>query len=178
MRRYPITITPALFTVVITACVPYQIFPPGAREGVDPHFDISRWRMFPNQAEGHKIELGGRIVQSNIHEDAVVIVVTQLPIAEHPAYGPKDTGQRGRQFTILYQGKIEPLFLQAGNRVTVVGHTRSPTLAKVDDIVRSFPTVAAQCIHFWNTGGKDISDFSASGAGHEYLREETYCATS
>jgi starvation-inducible outer membrane lipoprotein len=108
----------------------------------------------------------------------VTIVVTQLPIVEHPAYGPKDTGKRSGEFAITYQGKIESTFLQRGNRVMVIGTTHTPMVANVDDLPRSLPTVVAKCLHFWNTGGRDIADFPSYGAGYETLEEETVCATS
>jgi starvation-inducible outer membrane lipoprotein len=152
-----------------------QIFPPGTLKDVDPNFDFTRWRMFPNSAENHKVQFGGRIVQSQNSGQTVTVVAAYLPIVEHPAYGPKETGKSGGEFAILYQGEIDSLFLHGGNRLIVVGHTRPPVRLEVDDVLRSLPTVIAECLHIWQTGGKDIADFAASGAGHEILREETYC---
>ena len=125
--------------------------------------------------ENHKVQFGGRIVQSQNTGQTVTIVAAHLPIVEHPAYGPKDTGKTRGEFAVLYEGKIDPLFLQGGNRLIVVGHIRPPIRVEVDDVLRSLPAVSAQCLHIWQTGGKDIADFAASGAGHEILREETYC---
>jgi starvation-inducible outer membrane lipoprotein len=173
----PLLASLAIFSLLISACNP-QLFPQGTLDGVDHNFNFSLWRTFPNQGEQQKVELGGRIVQSATTVDTVTIVALELPIVEHPVYGPMDNKKRSGQFAILYQGKIDSLLLQEGNRLIVVGHTRPPIRVEVDDILRSLPTVTAQCIHLWNTGGKDIADFAASGAGNELLREETYCATS
>lgn len=174
MRR--LSVAAAMFLLLVGACKP-QLFPPKTTEGVDSHFDFSRWRIFPNQFQDHKIQLGGLIVQSDTKTNTVTIVAIQLPIVEHPAYGPKDTKKRSGEFAILYRGKIEPVFLQAGNRLIAVGLTGAPVKVEVDDALRSLPAMTAQCIHFWNTGGKDIADFGYSGAGYESLREETYCET-
>jgi starvation-inducible outer membrane lipoprotein len=106
----------------------------------------------------------------------VTIVVTQLPIVEHPAYGPKNTGKRSGEFAITFQGKIEPPFLQRGNRLIVVGTTKTAKVVSVDDLVRSLPAVSAKCLHIWNTGGRDIADFPSYGAGYETLEEDTFCA--
>ena len=76
MRRLPVTA--AMFLLLVSACNP-QLFPPKATEGVDPHFDFSRWRMFPNQFQGHKIQLGGLILQSDTKTNTVTIVAIQLP---------------------------------------------------------------------------------------------------
>ncbi len=145
-------------------------------EGVDPHFDFSHWRMLPNQALERKIELGGSIMQSEQKENSVTIAATHLPIVEHPAYGPKDTGKRTGEFAITFQGQIPSQFLQRGNRIIVVGTTKSPKVVPIDDIPRSLPSVAATCLHIWNTGGRDIADFQSFGAGYETLEEETFCA--
>ena len=159
------------------ACSPVQPFPSEVMEGVDPNFDFSQWRMIPNQALERKIQLGGSILQSEEKNSAVTIVATQLPIVQHPAYGPKDTGKRTGEFAITFQGQVPSPFLQRGNRVIVVGTTKTAKVVPVDDIMRSLPSVSAKCLHIWNTGGRDIADFPSFGAGYETLEEETFCAT-
>jgi starvation-inducible outer membrane lipoprotein len=163
--------------VLVTACTPYQLFPPEVTTGVDQGFDFSAWRLTPNAKTDKKIQLGGRIIQADVKDGLVSIVAAQLPIVEHPAYGPKDTGKRSGEFTVTYQGKIESNFLQSGNRFVVVGTTRTAKVVVVDDIPRSFPTMAAQCLHLWNTGGREIADFPSYGGGYEVLEEETFCTT-
>ncbi|HKR80387.1 MAG TPA: Slp family lipoprotein [Nitrospira sp.] len=160
------------------ACSPVQPFPSDVMEGVDPNFDFSQWRMIPNQALERKIQLGGSILQSEEKTPTVTIVATQLPIVQHPAYGPKDTGKRTGEFAITFQGHIPSPFLQRGNRIIVVGTTKAAKVVTVDDIVRSLPSVSAKCLHIWNTGGRDIADFPSFGAGYETLEEETFCAKS
>src|SRR5690348_15260629 len=113
----------AVVTVILSACIAVsacsspRVFSPEVMEGVDPNFDFTRWRMMPNQAAEKKIQLGGRILQSQAKTDQVTIVVAQLPIVEHPAYGPKEVGRPSSEFAITYDGKIDSLFLQGGNRV-------------------------------------------------------------
>ena len=166
-----------LVYVGLSACSHSQIFPQEVMEGVDPNFDFSRWRMLPNQAAGKTIQLGGRIIQSESREGSTTIAVAQLPIVEHPAYGPKDTGKRSDEFAVSYQGKIDSAFLQRGNRIIVVGTTRPAMLVSIDDVPHSLPTVSAKCVHIWMTGGRDIADFPSFGAGYETLEEQTLCAS-
>ncbi len=160
----------------LTSCTANTLFPSEVLDGVDPNFDFARWRMLPNQAETKKIQLGGRIVQSEAKGDRVTVVVFQLPIVEHPAYGPKDTGKKSGEFAIAFQGKVDAPFLQRGNRIIVVGATHAPMVVSVDDLPRSLPTVVGKCVHIWNTGGRDISDFPSYGGGYETLEEQTYCS--
>lgn len=166
-----------LVGLVLSACTPYQVFPPEVMEGVDQDFDFRAWRLTPNAKTDRKIQLGGRIIQANIKDGTVSIVAAQLPIVEHPAYGPKDTGKRNGEFTLIYLGKIDSNFLQVGNMLIVIGATRTTKVVILDDIPRSFPTVEAQCLHIWNTGGREIADFPSYGAGYETLEEQTFCTT-
>ncbi|HRA97739.1 MAG TPA: Slp family lipoprotein, partial [Nitrospira sp.] len=76
--------------LALAACGPPQIFPSASMDGVDKNFDFTAWRNVPNAQTDRKVQLGGRIVQSNREQGAHVIIVTQLPIVEQPAYGPKD----------------------------------------------------------------------------------------
>jgi len=161
----------------VGACSHPQLFPSEVMEGVDPDFDFARWRMVPNQALERKIQLGGSIMRSEQKDGTVTIVANQLPIVEHPAYGPKDTGKRSGDFAITFQGPIESPFLQRGNRVIVVGTTRTAMVVSVQDFPRTLPAVSAKCLHIWNTGGRDIADFPSFGAGYEALEEKTVCAT-
>lgn len=164
-------------SVGLGACSAPHLFPSEVTEGVDANFDFSRWRVLPNQALERKIQLGGSIIQAEKKDSTVTIVATQLPIVEHPAYGPKDTGKRSGEFAITFQGAIESPFLQRGNRVIVIGTTSHAKVVSVDDLPRSLPTLTAKCLHIWNTGGRDIADFPSYGAGYETLEEETFCAS-
>ena len=175
MTRVSTTVLAVLLTAA--ACSHVQLFPREVMDGVDPNFDFSHWRMVPNQALEKKIQLGGSILQPEQKDSTVTIAATQLPIVEHPAYGPKDTGKHTGEFAITFQGHIPAPFLQRGNRLIVVGTTKSAKVVTIDDVLRSLPSVSAQCLHIWNTGGRDIADFPSFGAGYETLEEETFCAT-
>jgi len=161
---------------MVSACASaYKVFPSKAMEGVDRNFDFSRWRMMADESESKKVQIGGRIVESQVSGDTVTIVVGQLPIVDHPAYGPKDNGKNNGDFVVIYRGQIETPDLQRGNRVMVVGTTHPWKIVTVNDLSRSFPIVAAQCLHFWNTQGRDIADFPFYEAGYMTLRQETVC---
>ncbi len=164
------------WTMLSACATSYEVFPTTVMKGVDRHFDFARWRAVTDESETKKVQLGGRIVRFQASDDTVTIVVAQLPIVKHPAYGPKDNKKNNGEFVITYQGNIEALMLQPGNRVMAVGTTRPWKVVTVDDISRSFPIVAAQCLHFWNTQGRDIEDFPYYEAGYVALRQETVCA--
>jgi starvation-inducible outer membrane lipoprotein len=162
--------------LLVNACKP-SVFPFMTLQGVDPMFEFSRWRMDPNLSQRQKIQLGGRILQAGTEGDTLTIVTAQLPIAQNPLDGPEETGQSGGEFVILYGAMVHPGFLQSGTRLLVVGETGAPTQVKVGEALQTLPTVTAQCLHFWNAGGKDIVVAGSSIEGRKTAREQTYCKT-
>ena len=162
-----------LCPLIFVGCAGH-IFSPETLHGVDRNFDFARWRLLPNQTQPTRIELGGRILRSQSINASVVILTAQLPIVRYPAYGPKQGKSQG-EFVITYHGPVNEPFLHPGNRIMVVGTTHGTTLFSVDDVIRNFPSLEAQCIHIWKTGTTDIADFTSSGAGYAVLEEETFC---
>lgn len=156
-------------------CEHAPLFPPTVLERTDTAFDFSAWRMTPNVQIGHKIQMGGRIVDLQEKDGMLRPSITQLPIVAHPAYGPTDTGQSTGEFLALLRRPIPVRQLQAGNRGMVVGVTESSTIALADAAKRIFPTMQAQCVHIWNTGGREIAEFPSIGRGYQPPEENTYC---
>lgn len=162
--------------LALAACAPAQMFPTEMTDGVDKDFDFTAWRTIPNAKPGQNIQLGGRLVQANVRNGQVVFIVTQLPIVQQPAYGPKDMGRRSGEFAVFYTGTLEPKWLRAGNRLIVIGTTDQAKSVVVDDVQRSLPSLTARCLHIWNTGGKEIAEFPYNiGGGYEPLEEATHC---
>ncbi len=164
--------------LALAACGPTQIFPSASMDGVDKNFDFTAWRNVPNAQTDRKVQLGGRIVQANTEKGGLVIIVTQLPIVEQPAYGPKDNGRRSGEFAVVYPGALDPKWLAPGHRLVVIGTTGQAKAVMVDDVQRSLPSLTARCVHIWRTAGREISDFPHNaGGGYEPLEEETHCAS-
>lgn len=166
-----------LFSLIFGGCS-YQVFPSEALEGVEHNFDFTHWRMVPSQVEPTRVQLGGRILETQTIGETITIVTTELPVVNYPAYGPKQGKKKSKgEFVISYQGIIDKPFLQPGNRIMVVGITRGTKLVAVDDVMRSLPALEARCVHIWKTGDTDIADYASSGAGYGVLEEETFCTS-
>lgn len=163
------------YSCLFIGCVP-DVFPRHELKGVDRDFDFTRWRTIPSQIQPTKIELGGRIIETQTIGNTITIVTAQLPIVRYPAYGPKQAKSKG-EFAITFQGKIDTPFLHPGNRLMVLGMTRGSKMAAVDDVMRSLPLIEAKCLHVWKTGNVDIAEYVSSGAGYGVLEEETFCAS-
>ncbi len=166
-----------LACLLLSACGAPQLFPKNVTNGVDANFDFIVWRNAPNAKVDQKIQIGGKILGTESQGNETIIVAIQLPIVEHPAYGPKDTGKRTGEFAIAFAGKLPQNALAAGHRIIAVGTTQKARVVTVEDSKRTLPTMQAHCVHIWKTGGRDIADFSSVGAGYETLEEETYCVS-
>ena len=166
----------AFSCLLLSACGAPELFPRSVTDGVDSNFDFIVWRNAPNAKVDQKIQIGGKVLETGSQGNETIIIAIQLPIVEHPAYGPKDTGKRTGEYAIAFAGKLPPNILAPGHRIIAVGTTQKARVVIVEDSKRTLPTMQAHCVHIWKTGGRDIADFSSVGAGYETLEEDTYCA--
>jgi hypothetical protein len=186
--NYPITLTALAVSAVLSGCTPHPLFPPQVMEKVSPTFHFEAWRdASPSNPAGksdagHKVELGGRIVQATQNGKGIVIVAEQLPIVKHPVYGPSEAVKRDAkrageyEFAFLYPGKIESQALRIGNRFVMVGTTTSRRPVLVNGVPKTEPFLIAECVHIWQTGMSELAAFKESvGAGDATLPEKTYC---
>lgn len=178
-----------LFCLALGGCTTPALFPADVMEDVVPTFDFKAWRQTSGnpmsgdrgvEAKGPKVQVGGRIVASEVTPKGIVIVGEQLPIVTHPAYGPTDTRKQAGQyeFAFLFKGKLDQRALMPGNRFIMIGNTQGkPETVNVDGAPKSEPFLIAQCLHVWNTEGREIADFISGGVGGGFtaLEENTYC---
>jgi starvation-inducible outer membrane lipoprotein len=166
-------------SLLVGACGPSSLFPSNVVKDVDTSFDFNTWRASPTSNQERKVQIGGRIIQAETTNEGLLIVGEQLPIVEHPVYGPATPKKRFGvyEFALLYPGKMEPTSLITGNRFIVIGTTRRPRMVVVEGASKTEPYLIAQCIHVWKTGEKDIADFPEVGAGYYPLESDTYCVS-
>ncbi len=160
-------------------------FPSNVTDKVSPTFQFEAWRdSSPTNAggvsgSGTKVELGGRIVQTSRGDKEIVIVAEQLPIQKHPVYGPAEPDKRRTgdyEFALIYPGELDASALRNGNRFVVVGTTSGRKPVTVNGVPKSEPLLVADCIHVWQTGRTEISEFKEDVAGgYSPLPEKTYC---
>ena len=180
-----IRLTTMTVCTALSGCAAHTPFPPEVMDKVSPTFHFEAWRdAGPSNPAGSsdsglKVMLGGRIVQATKNGKGIVIVAEQLPIVNHPVYGPAegDAKRPGEhEFAFLYEGGLESLDLMKGNRFIVVGTTTSRRPVLVNGIPKTEPFIIADCIHVWQTGGAGIAEFKEdTGGGFSPLPEKTYC---
>jgi hypothetical protein len=170
---------------MLSGCAANTPFPPEVMEKVAPTFQFEAWRdAGPTNESGKsdaglKVLLGGRIVQATKDSKGLLIVAEQLPIVNSPVYGPAEGANHrsgDHEFAFLYAGGLESLDLMKGNRFIIVGTTTSRRPVLLNGIPKTEPFLIADCIHVWQTGGLEISEFKEdAGGGYSPLPEKTYC---
>lgn len=179
-----ITLTTLTMCAMLSGCAATRPFPPKVMEKISPTFDFKAWRdASPTNGAGKSdagltVELGGRIVEASRNGKGIVIVAEQLPIVNHPVYGPAEAnGRKGdHEFAFLYSGEVDPQELKNGNRFVMVGTTTGRRPVVVNGVPKTEPFAVASCIHVWQTGRTEIAEFKESVAGsYSPLPEKTYC---
>lgn len=179
-----ITLTAMTVCTVLSGCAVNTPFPSQVTEKVSPTFHFEAWRdASPTNPSGQfdagmKVELGGRIVQASRNGKGIVIVAEQLPIVNHPVYGPTEDVERtgDYEFAFLYPGELKSRDLRNGNRFVIVGTTMSRRPVVVNGVPKTEPFLIADCIHVWQTGEIEIAEFKEDlGGGYSPLPEETRC---
>ena len=175
----------AFCAICIVGCAAQSPFPSQVMDKVSPTFDFEAWKDSPptnvtgKSDSGHTVQLGGRIVQANNSPKGTLIVAEQLPIANHPVFGPTEPANRtgDHEFALQYPEELPAGALRFGNRFIVVGSTKGRTNVVVNGAPKTEPLLVADCIHIWQTGKAEIESFKESvGAGFSPLPEQTYCA--
>ena len=90
------TLMTLILCPVLSGCAANTPFPAEVMGKVSPTFHFEAWRDAgpTNEAgksdAGLNVKLGGRIVQATKNGKGIVIVAAQLPIVNHPVFGPTE----------------------------------------------------------------------------------------
>ena len=164
-------------SLLLTACST-PLFPPSVTREITA-MDFGVLQAQPDVFRGQVVQLGGRIVGSEETKDGKVIRVQELPVDEHPIYGPSETVHPTSEFAILYPGRLDPAGVRYGNKLIVVALAKGSQIVSVDGVPRIEPYVVARCMHVWKTGGYGmygIEDFPHTQDGYWPLEHQTYCS--
>lgn len=161
----------------LLACATPSLFPPEVTSDLTPGIEFGVLQAQPDVFRGRAIELAGRIIEVQETEKGTLIIATQLPVLNHPAYGPAETATPTGQFALLFPGKVDQAGLWDGNKFIVVGKLEGAKAVSYEGVPRSEPFLVARCMHVWKTGRYyEISDFPHIADGYWPLEEQTYCA--
>ena len=162
----------------LNACASQPLFPVAVLKDADPVVDFGVLKAEPDTYKGRVLQLAGRIVGVEDTTDGTLIVVHELPIAEHPVYGPVETGVATGEFAVFFPGKLKPQDAVAGNRLVVIGRIQGSRSLRVQGVPQTVPYLVARCAAIWATGGEEIYTYLVRHGGDNYPQiEQTYCAS-
>jgi len=163
--------------LVSVGCSTGSLFPPDAiRDVATIQFGVLEAR--PDVFTGRIIQLSGRIVGVEQSADGILIRAQELPMQEHPVYGPAEDNKKTAEFAIKYSGKVDDSALWFGNKLVVVAVAQGSRPLTVDGVIRTAPYVVARCMHIWKTGeygSYGIEEFPNLPDGYYALEHQTYC---
>jgi len=147
--------------------------------------DVQAWKASAYSAgsapPSRKVQLGGQILKAESEPAGALILAEQLPIVEHPKYGPaqpqdRGMGQAKSLFALSFHQKLGDTWVQPGNYFIVIGRIDGLRAVMIEGGRRPEPYLIAQCIHLWKNQGRPIASFPfETGAGYYPLPEETFC---
>jgi len=164
--------------LVSVGCSTGTFFPPeGTRDAASIQFGVLVPR--PEVFTGRVIQIAGRIVGVEQSADGILIRAQELPMQEHPVYGPAEVNKGTPEFAIKYRGKVDDRAFWFGDKLVVVAVGQGSRPLTVDGVIRTAPYVVARCMHIWKTGedgSYGIEEYPNLPDGYYSLKHQTYCA--
>lgn len=167
--------------VWLTACITQPLFPPEITKDINNDtFAFKAWRdqaLYPSaHLISQKVELEGQLLKAIPNREGVVLLVDGRPVTKYPLYGSKSgTAEDFFRFAILFNGKVDPSMLQAGNRLVVVGATGNPSPEAIGWMPTVLPHLLAQCLHIWKIDESELNRFSYGEMARYPQGEQTFC---
>ncbi len=173
-------LTVGMSLIASVGCSAPSLFPPDATGNLD-QLEFGVLHAKPDVFTGRVVQLAGRIIGVQESPNGILIRAQELPINEHPVYGPAEMVQPMSEFAILYSGKVDPAGLWYGNKFVIVAVAQgAQRFAFLDETTRTIPYVVARCMHVWKTGeygSYRIEDFPNTTDGYYPLERQTYCTS-
>jgi starvation-inducible outer membrane lipoprotein len=171
-----------VLAVIATACLSTgcaePLFPAEATKKFDPSVQMG---IFNPEADvyykGHLAQVGGRIVSTEQTDRGVTITADELPLKDRYTRLVEAGPSQGR-FVVFYEGRLDPAWLQQGNKIIVLGLVEGTQRIMVKELERTVPYVKVHCVHIWKTGRYAIADFPYLPDGYSALEHQTHCIPS
>ena len=175
MRNIGIPIVAALLLIVWGCSSPTQ-FPTNGNHALKAESDFGVLTAQPDAYRGQAMKFAGRIVSVESTDQGTLVLAEWLPYPNREYDGPEDEGVvTGKQFTVMYPGKLDADGSLYGNKFLAVGQIESgKSMRGSGDATTELPQMNARCLHVWKTGTSALE-----WVDNEYdIEEETYCSQS
>jgi outer membrane lipoprotein len=132
--------------LALTGCHPIS---KSVRKEIDRDLPFAELRKDPDTYKGKIVILGGTIIKTEDRQEETWIEVHQKRLGIMAE--PKDGGETGGRFLIVYAGLLDPKTYEEGRSITVAGEVLGKKVKKPSDSEEDYlyPVVRARDIHLW-----------------------------
>lgn len=142
-----------------------QAVPKGLRQQIDWSVSYADLKANPEAYVGRTIVLAGEVLSATRKEAGTEIEVLQVPTNGGLFPAADRTASQGRFLAIQPEGP-DPLTIEKGSPVTVVGTVEPPQTRTKDDGTLTYPVVHAHKVVSWADG--DRRRYYAAGPYYDY----------
>src|SRR5579883_1896154 len=107
MKTFTASLIATLAVPVVLHAAP-ALFPSHITNDITPDVEFGVLKAKPDTYKGRAVQLAGRIMEVQEVDNGTLIVAKQLPVQEHPAYGPTETTNATGVIAVFYPGKVDP----------------------------------------------------------------------
>ena len=190
LSRYLVKSIPTVGAFLLLACfgcVEIQTFPDNGGPAIYQATNFGTLLTHPDQFQGQSVRIAGRIAGVELQDRGLLLIADWLVYPKNPNLRPENPSTQDRKelddnkprFLVFYSGTIESDFLWQGNEFLVIGETKDPQeLVNIVGTSRLVPYVEARCLHIWQTGSADLSEFTTADPltfRYPPPLERTYC---
>ena len=177
----------AFLLLTCFACVEIQIFPDNGGPAIYQATDFGTLLTHPDQFKGQSVRIAGRISSVELQDQGLRLIAEWLVYPKNPNLRPENPSTQDRKdldnnkprFLVFYPGPIKSDFLWQGNEFLAIGEAKGThELLNVVGATHVVPSIEARCLHIWQTGSADLSEFpTADPLTFRYPPplERTYC---
>lgn len=185
MNLWPVI--PFFLSFACLACVEIQTFPDNGAPAIDQPEEFTALAAHQERFKGQSVRIAGRIAGVEPQQGGLLIIAEWLLFPKNPNLRPETPhpgDQRGvdnkkPRFLVLYAGTIESDFTWQGNEFLAIGEPKgTQELVNIVGTVDVVPYIEARCVHVWQTGSADLSQYTLSDPltfRYPPPLERTYC---
>lgn len=132
----------------LPSCAGPSMIPAEIENQIDSTVSFAQVKEAPTTHVGTVIVLGGEVLDATRLKDRTRLTMLQLPIIRR--YEPTlDRTQSQGRFLAFQTEFLDPATVPTGTRITIVGEVSGATVALLDEMEYTYPTVTIKYLKVW-----------------------------
>ena len=152
--------------MLVSGCQRHHVIPDSLQARVNQTVTFEQIKNSPSSYQGELIVLGGEVLSATRLEDTIHVEVLQLPLADDLAPIMERARSKGR--FMAFDTIIDPVLLEEGTPITIVGEVKPPTEGHVGERQYEFPTLVVRDLTVWDTSKAVSAPLTYYGSPYGY----------